>query len=336
MKTALKFLAFLALALGASAQQGQMASSFTASSTAPFFTLNRAANTQESSIYFKTAGATTGGWRIYGSNAANQVLHVYSYQAAADVAAFTSTGLAVTGSLSQSSGTGTVFVQNTTRSFATNRNWQLAVDNFAEGHWTLTPSTALGGSTFTTPILDVTSAGLSVTGTLTATGRISTTSDLVVTYPGASVTGIVARDTTNTASTGFIQFQRADSTGIGSITRVGATDAVAYNTTSDARLKANLRDFTDSGPIIDGLRPRLFDWKSGGANAIGFIAQEENEVDPALARIGAVTVGDNDPVCITKQWQRSDAALIPILVAELKSLRARVAALEALNTPAKP
>jgi hypothetical protein len=41
-----------------------------------------------------------------------------------------------------------------------------------------------------------------------------------------------------------------------------------------------------------------------------------------------VSVGDEDPNTITKQWQRSDSALIPILVAELKSLRARVAALE--------
>jgi hypothetical protein len=40
-------------------------------------------------------------------------------------------------------------------------------------------------------------------------------------------------------------------------------------------------------------------------------------------------VGDDDPTIITKQWQRSDAALIPILVAELQSLRKRLAALEA-------
>jgi hypothetical protein len=41
-----------------------------------------------------------------------------------------------------------------------------------------------------------------------------------------------------------------------------------------------------------------------------------------------VSVGDEDPDTITKQWQRSDAALIPILVAELKALRQRMAAVE--------
>ena len=47
------------------------------------------------------------------------------------------------------------------------------------------------------------------------------------------------------------------------------------------------------------------------------------------ASLGAVSVGDDDPTTITKHWQRSDAALIPILVAELQSLRKRLAALEA-------
>jgi hypothetical protein len=51
--------------------------------------------------------------------------------------------------------------------------------------------------------------------------------------------------------------------------------------------------------------------------------------DPVFAHIGAVSVGDDDPTTITKQWQRSDAALIPILVAELQSLRKRNTAMEA-------
>jgi hypothetical protein len=61
---------------------------------------------------------------------------------------------------------------------------------------------------------------------------------------------------------------------------------------------------------------------------LGFIAQEENAADPVFAKIGAVTVGDDDPDKITRQWQRSDQALVPILVAELQALRARVAASE--------
>jgi hypothetical protein len=75
----------------------------------------------------------------------------------------------------------------------------------------------------------------------------------------------------------------------------------------------------------------VFDWKdsdSNGKDVIGFVAQEEHAADPIFAHIGAVSVGDDDTETITKQWQRSDAALIPILVAELQSLRKRLAALE--------
>ena len=75
----------------------------------------------------------------------------------------------------------------------------------------------------------------------------------------------------------------------------------------------------------------MFDWKDSdgnGKDAIGFVAQEEHAADPIFAHIGAITVGDDDPTTIAKQWQRSDAALIPILVAELQSLRKRLAALE--------
>jgi len=109
------------------------------------------------------------------------------------------------------------------------------------------------------------------------------------------------------------------------------TTSTTYSTASDGRLKTNIRDYlvSDAGRIVDGLRPRIFDWKNGVKDTIGFVAQEENAVDPALARIGAVTVGDDDPEIITKQWQRSDAALIPILVATIKDDRARISALEA-------
>jgi hypothetical protein len=150
----------------------------------------------------------------------------------------------------------------------------------------------------------------------------------------ASLYGMSLCDSANGSSALFITFQKSDGTTIGSISRVTTTDAVVYNTTSDGRLKENLRDFTDSGRLIDSLKPRVFDWKNSdenGKNVVGFIAQEEHAADPIFAHIGAVSVGDEDPETITKQWQRSDSALIPILVAELKALRQRVAALENSN-----
>ena len=201
--------------------------------------------------------------------------------------------------------------------------WQQMVDGADSNKWKL----KTGGGT-TVLSCDPSSASLAVTGTLSAT--VSGVDAILGTFTGAG-TGISLKNTTDTSGTQFIAFNKSTGTTIGSITRVSTTDAVAYNTTSDGRLKENLRDFTDSGRLIDSLKPRVFDWKNSdenGKNVIGFIAQEEHAADPIFAHIGAVSVGDEDPETITKQWQRSDAALIPILVAELQSLRVRVAALE--------
>ena len=153
-------------------------------------------------------------------------------------------------------------------------------------------------------------------------------------FNGNTAQGLDVADSANASGATFCQFRNSASTPIGTITRVGTTNAVVYNTTSDGRLKENLRDFTDSGRLIDSLKPRVFDWKNSdenGKNVVGFVAQEEHAADPIFAHIGAVSVGDEDPETITKQWQRSDSALIPILVAELKALRQRVAALETSN-----
>jgi hypothetical protein len=181
------------------------------------------------------------------------------------------------------------------------------------------------GSTTRSTVGTFSSTGLAVTGTVSATGNISNT------FAGNVAIGHTLQDTTTTSGSVFINFLKSSGGVIGSIARVTTTDAVVYNTTSDGRLKENLRDFTDSGRLIDSLKPRVFDWKNSdeeGKNVVGFIAQESNAADPIFAHIGAVSVGDEDPETITKQWQRSDAALIPILVAELKSVRARLAALE--------
>ena len=165
--------------------------------------------------------------------------------------------------------------------------------------------------------------------------RLSSTAFAVTGQFGNSFTGAngqYALSQDNTSGANFHVFYNSASVPCGSISRVTTTNAVVLNTSSDLRLKENLRDFTDSGRLIDSLKPRWFDWKNSnenGKNVIGFIAQEEHAADPIFAHIGAVSVGDEDPETITKQWQRSDSALIPILVAELQSLRARVAHLEA-------
>jgi hypothetical protein len=212
-------------------------------------------------------------------------------------------------------------------------NWRISTNTVVSGNLEITPSTAVGGSTFTTPVAKYSTTGLAVTGTLSATGTVTVTGGSInTTYSGAQ--GNAITNSSDTSGSSFLVFTKSNGATIGSVARVTTTDAITINYSSDRRLKHNIRDFMDSGSLIDGLRPVRFDWNGDKENddlkdAIGFIAQETHASSPVFARIGAITVGDDDAETITKQWHRSDAALIPILVAELQSLRKRLAALEA-------
>jgi hypothetical protein len=112
--------------------------------------------------------------------------------------------------------------------------------------------------------------------------------------------------------------------GNGQVGRIQCSgSATSYLTSSDSRLKENVKPITDNSDIIDRLAPKKFDWKTGGKNAYGFIAQEAIEVFPE-----AVSAGDSEDE-IKTPWAMDYSKLVPILVAELQSVRQRLAALEA-------
>ena len=142
----------------------------------------------------------------------------------------------------------------------------------------------------------------------------------------AAALGLGINSTSDSGTQYFIGFGRNGSI-CGQIYST-TTNSTTYATSSDARLKERIETFTDSGRLIDALQPRIWKWKNDGSFGLGFVAQEQHAADPIFEEIGAVLVGDNNAE-IEKQWMRSDQPLVPILVAELKSLRARVAQLEA-------
>jgi hypothetical protein len=110
-------------------------------------------------------------------------------------------------------------------------------------------------------------------------------------------------------------------TDIGSITQSGTT-AVLYNTTSDQRLKQNIQDADSASSLIDSLQVRKFDWKSDGSHQrYGFIAQELVTVAPEAV---------HQPEDTEKMMAVDYSKLVPMLVKEIQSLRARVAALESI------
>ena len=106
---------------------------------------------------------------------------------------------------------------------------------------------------------------------------------------------------------------------IGSITQSGTT-AVLYNTTSDARLKENIAAADNGSALIDSLQVRKFDWKADGSHQrFGFVAQELDSVYPEAV---------SKPADPDEMMGVDYSKLVPLLVQEIQSLRARVAALE--------
>lgn len=104
---------------------------------------------------------------------------------------------------------------------------------------------------------------------------------------------------------------------IGSITQSGTT-AVLYNTTSDERLKDHISDAAPAGDLLDSVRVRQFDWKADGSHqSYGFVAQELAEVVPAAVH---TPVDPDDMMAVDY------SKLVPLLVKEVQSLRARLAA----------
>ena len=105
---------------------------------------------------------------------------------------------------------------------------------------------------------------------------------------------------------------------IGSITTNGI--ATAYNTSSDQRLKENIADADDSGELIDAIQVRKFDWKTDGSHQdYGMVAQELQTVAPE-----AVSAPENPDEMMSVDYSK----LVPMLIKEIQTLRARVADLE--------
>jgi hypothetical protein len=197
-------------------------------------------------------------------------------------------------------------------SSATVKNWQWTFNNYSAG-MSLLSSTTSGSSAF---VLADTLWNVKDAGQQTITDK-----------PAA-----------NTSAFKFLSFV-SNAAEAGSITRVAQTAAVTYNTTSDYRLKNNQAPLTGSGEFIDALKPKTWDWVSGG-KATGFIAHEFAEVSPSSVTgekdatqeeeyIDSSGVKATRTVPLYQGMQASSSEVIANLVAELQSLRKRVATLEA-------
>jgi hypothetical protein len=99
----------------------------------------------------------------------------------------------------------------------------------------------------------------------------------------------------------------------GSITYNRGAGLTAYNVSSSAEMKNNIRDADPSGLFIDKIRVRKYEFRETGQTVPHWVIAEELASDYPLASNGS-------QVDVTK--------LVPLMLKELQSLRARVAELE--------
>lgn len=116
-----------------------------------------------------------------------------------------------------------------------------------------------------------------------------------------------------------------DGVQLGSIAQTGTTGTV-YNTTSDYRLKFQQKPLVNSGSFIDALAPKTWVW-SDGSPGTGFIAHEFQAVSPASVT-GEKDAVDDEGKPKYQAMQASSAEVMANIIAELQSLRLRVAQLE--------
>ena len=113
----------------------------------------------------------------------------------------------------------------------------------------------------------------------------------------------------------------------GSVSLNGAS--TSYNSVSDYRLKNSPQALTGSGAFIDALQPKTWIWAGDGTPGVGFIAHEVAAISPSSIN-GEMDAVNDDGSPRYQSMEYGSPEFIANIVAELQSLRARVAALEAV------
>jgi hypothetical protein len=152
------------------------------------------------------------------------------------------------------------------------------------------------------------------TSTYGGPGRIN------VGFNQSSNFGITLRNTSATATGVFVSFENSSGGGNGSISQTNST-TIAYNTSSDRRLKTNIVSASDAGSDIDAINVVSHGWVSNDDTVkYGVIAQELFNVAPQAVRKG------DDGAEVTETWGVDYSKLVPMLVKEIQSLRQRLSA----------
>ena len=120
----------------------------------------------------------------------------------------------------------------------------------------------------------------------------------------------------------FMQFHIGGSSK-GSITSTGSV--MVYGGQSDYRLKENVVELTSATTRLKRLNPKRFNFIGESETVDGFIAHEVDEVVPEAVTGVKDAVDDDGNI---KAQEMDNSLLVPLLVATIKELEARLTALE--------
>jgi hypothetical protein len=148
-------------------------------------------------------------------------------------------------------------------------------------------------------LIGTTSAGTDFTRTACATST-------------QNVMGLVSTD--DSSGAGFIAFRNSATTFIGGIARVGTTNAVAFNTTSDYRLKEDLQEIKGLEKVC-AIKVYDFKWKDNEFRMDGVLAHELAEIIPFAVH------GEKD----AEEMQSVDySKIVPVLVKAIQELKQEI------------
>ena len=132
-----------------------------------------------------------------------------------------------------------------------------------------------------------------VTGVVTATNYFGNGTNLTGISAGLSVSDDISTNQTryilfDDATSGTISAINVSSTKLTFNPSTGTLSATAFTSTSDERVKTNIRPITNALDITEQLSGVRFNWKENQKPSIGVIAQEVEKVLPELVTQGEV------------------------------------------------
>jgi len=171
------------------------------------------------------------------------------------------------------------------------RNINLQSDLNVTGNINLNSNLNVTGNINLNSNLNVT-GNINLNSNLNVTGNINLNSNLNVTgninlNSNLNVTGNINLNS-NLYVTGNSFLNSNVVIGLGQIapgcilTVYGSIQAISYNSTSDRRLKSNIKMLSNQSKAILAIEPVTFDWKVNGKHDIGFIAQNVYKTYPEL------------------------------------------------------